>query len=442
MKVYDFIGIGIGPFNLSIAALSEKISDFSTLFLEAKPAFSWHPGLMVPECHMQTGFLKDLVTAVDPTNPYSFLNYLVQRKKFYRFVTTEQQNLSREEFADYLTWTARQLTNLSFNQQVSRIDYDTEHKWFVIETQQDRYYARHICQGIGKKLALPDCIEQSNSACFHASEMMLRSPSLLNKRVTIVGGGQSGADLFLNIFRGEWGQPRALNWVSRRNNFNALDEAAFANEYFTPDYLSSFSRLDDKVRDSLLQEQKMTSDGITNASLLAIYRAMYHQFDVLRDPIWAHLYPSRSVTRIQNDAQGQIVQLIHHLDQQREQLHSDITIFATGYLPATADFMAPLADKLVRDDQQRLQINTDFTLQWQHSAENKIFALNAGMHNLGIAEPQLSLMAWRAATVINTAYNKPHFDLSTSPAIIQWLSQTTNTTHSRHQAGSLSATLL
>jgi lysine N6-hydroxylase len=95
MKTYDFIGIGIGPFNLSIAALAEGLDGFSSLFLERKPHFSWHPGMMVPDCHMQTSFLKDLVSAVEPTNRHSFLNYLVQRKKFYRFLTTEQRTVAK-----------------------------------------------------------------------------------------------------------------------------------------------------------------------------------------------------------------------------------------------------------------------------------------------------------------------------------------------------------
>ncbi|TLI30947.1 hypothetical protein EWT52_07905 [Escherichia coli O25b:H4] len=50
--------------------------------------------------------------------------------------------------------------------------------------------------------------------------------TLVGKRITVVGGGQSGADLFLNALRGEWGEAAEINWVSRRNNFNALDEAA------------------------------------------------------------------------------------------------------------------------------------------------------------------------------------------------------------------------
>ena len=52
--------------------------------------------------------------------------------------------------------------------------------------------------------------------------------------------------------------------MSRRNNYNALDEAAFANEYFTPEYVDSFSTLGDDARRQMLQEQKMTSDGITH----------------------------------------------------------------------------------------------------------------------------------------------------------------------------------
>ncbi len=44
MKTYDFIGIGIGPFNLSIAALAEGLDGFSSLFLERKPHFSPAPG--------------------------------------------------------------------------------------------------------------------------------------------------------------------------------------------------------------------------------------------------------------------------------------------------------------------------------------------------------------------------------------------------------------
>ncbi|EOC0266385.1 lysine N(6)-hydroxylase/L-ornithine N(5)-oxygenase family protein [Cronobacter dublinensis] len=423
MKTYDFIGIGIGPFNLSIAALAEGLDGFSSLFLERKPHFSWHPGMMVPDCHMQTSFLKDLVSAVEPTNRYSFLNYLVQRKKFYRFLTTEQRTVSREEFADYLCWAAESLSNLAFSQQVQQVSFNEATGLFEVVTQRDRFLARHVCMGIGKQINLPDCVHTQSDRCFHASEMMLRTPSLAGKRVTVVGGGQSGADLFLNIFRGEWGQPAALNWVSRRNNYNALDEAAFANEYFTPEYLESFAQLDEKTRCALLAEQKMTSDGVTAESLLAIYRAMYHRFEVLREKPWAHLLPSRSVTRVTQQAHGQQLTLRHHLDGGEESLDADVVIFATGYRPAQPAFLAPLAQRLTLDEHEGFRVNTDFTLDWDGPAANRLFAVNAGMHSLGIAEPQLSLMAWRAARILNVAHPDEPFELGTTLGVIHWRSR-------------------
>lgn len=419
----DFIGIGVGPFNLSIAALGSEVTGFNSKFFERKPHFSWHPGMMVPDCHMQTSFLKDLVSAVSPTNPYSFLNYLVKRKKFYRFLTTEQRTVSREEFADYLNWAANALDTLEFSQDIRSVDFDDQQRHFVVTTQRDIYRARHVCLGIGKRPKLPDCVKQQNDRCFHASEMSLRNPDLTGKRVTVVGGGQSGADLFLNIFRAEWGQPTQLNWISRRNNYNALDEAAFANEYFTPDYVESFYTLSDSAKRRMLIEQKMTSDGITSESLLAIYRAMYHHFEVLREKPWARLLPSRSLAALHTSGDGYQLVTHHHLDQGKETFDCDVVIFATGYQQDRPAFLAPLADRLLTTADDQYRISPDFTLAWQGPNENCLFAVNASMHSHGIAEPQLSLMAWRSARILNRALGRDWFDLTSTPAVIQWRSQ-------------------
>ncbi|MGQ4413486.1 SidA/IucD/PvdA family monooxygenase, partial [[Kitasatospora] papulosa] len=72
---YDFIGIGLGPFNLGLACLTEPIEELSGLFLESKPDFEWHSGMFLEGAHLQTPFMSDLVTMADPTSPYSFLNY-------------------------------------------------------------------------------------------------------------------------------------------------------------------------------------------------------------------------------------------------------------------------------------------------------------------------------------------------------------------------------
>ena len=72
--VHDVIAIGIGPFNLGLAALAAPVADLDVLCLDENPAFDWHPGLLLEGATLQTPFLADLVTLADPTSPYSFLN--------------------------------------------------------------------------------------------------------------------------------------------------------------------------------------------------------------------------------------------------------------------------------------------------------------------------------------------------------------------------------
>ncbi len=79
IKEYDVLGVGFGPANLSIAiALEEQAKDkgLSYCFLEQKPHFEWHGGMLLDGTRMQISCLKDLVTLRNPTSPYSFVNYL------------------------------------------------------------------------------------------------------------------------------------------------------------------------------------------------------------------------------------------------------------------------------------------------------------------------------------------------------------------------------
>ncbi|TXC80586.1 SidA/IucD/PvdA family monooxygenase [Paraburkholderia azotifigens] len=46
--VFDCIGVGCGPSNLSIAALSHGKSEVRHIFLEKRTEFSWHDGMMLP----------------------------------------------------------------------------------------------------------------------------------------------------------------------------------------------------------------------------------------------------------------------------------------------------------------------------------------------------------------------------------------------------------
>ncbi|UPQ89497.1 lysine N(6)-hydroxylase/L-ornithine N(5)-oxygenase family protein [Vibrio sinaloensis] len=420
----DLAGVGVGPFNLSVAALLADTPQLKARFFESRDRFAWHPGLLLDNTHMQTMFLKDLVTAVNPQSHYSFLNYLVQNKKFYRFLSAELQCISRHEFSDYLAWAAHQLDNVQFSTQVEQVEYDGN--TFTLHTNQGRYQANNLCIGTGKVPSVPDCAKPHlGERVFHAAEMGLKAREFTGKRVMIIGGGQSGADIFINALQHKWGKPKSLDWLSRRANYQPLDEAAFTNEFFTPDYVNAFVNLTPQVKQQEVTNQKLTSDGITQKALLTIYQELYHRFDVLKEEKWVRLLPHRTLSQMNAHADGYSLTANNALGQCVETHQADIVILATGFqapYPACLNQILPLFDL---DAHHRYQMTPDFEIQWEGQQHNKIFAVNAGMHTHGIAEPQLSLMAWRSARIINRLAGKALFDTDSGQGMIDWLSPDT-----------------
>src|SRR5262245_3252270 len=121
---FQLLGIGIGPFNLSLAALLTKVPAVSNLFFEQKSGFEWHSELMLPDSVIQTCYLKDLVTPADPTSPYSFLNYLVENGLFYAFLHSDRRVITRREFELYCQWVSRRLGDrLRFGEGVVGVEF-------------------------------------------------------------------------------------------------------------------------------------------------------------------------------------------------------------------------------------------------------------------------------------------------------------------------------
>ncbi|WP_162922435.1 lysine N(6)-hydroxylase/L-ornithine N(5)-oxygenase family protein [Aliivibrio sp. EL58] len=418
----DLAGIGVGPFNLSVASLLEPKKQIKATFFESRDSFAWHPGLLLDNTNMQTMFLKDLVSAVCPESPYSFLSYLVKNKKFYRFLSAELNCISRHEFSDYLSWVAQQLSNVQFSTEVEQIEFNGDS--FEIKTSNGIYEAQNLCIGTGKVPFIPECaFPHIGPTVFHAAEMGLRDRDFTGKRVMIVGGGQSGADIFLNVLREKWGKAASLDWVSRRSNFQPLDEASFTNEFFTPDYVNAFVQLNPEVKHSEITAQKLTSDGITQLALLDIYRELYHRFDVMKEDKWVRLLPHRTMDKLEQTTSGFSLEVQNALSQKSEMHQADIVILATGFkspYPACLNSILPLLDL---DKEGRYQLTPDFELKWKGSKNNKIFAVNAGMHSHGIAEPQLSLMAWRSASIINRLSEKEIYDIASDKGMIDWISE-------------------
>jgi lysine N6-hydroxylase len=431
----DVAGIGIGPFNLSVAALLQPVADLRWRFFERQPTFQWQAGMMLPGTRMQTSFLKDLVTPVDPTNRFSFLAYLVDTGRFYRFVNAEFSHVRRVEFADYMRWAAERIGNLAFGASVAAVSFDGRH--FKLDCEGgDSVLARDLVIATGLTPNVPSWAQRfAGNTCFHSGEYMRSKLSLEGKRVLVIGGGQSGVELFLNVVAGDNGAPSQVTLVSRRPNLEPLDETAFVNEYFTPDYVHQFRRLPASRRAMIVASQKLASDGVSPETLRELSQLLYES-DFLSDQRRQYrILTHREVRAMSRAGSTFRVEMHNGFDLGVETVSADVVILATGYqhkLPACLD---PIADMFARDSHGQLELRKDYAVEWAGPAQNHVYMQNAGRHSHGIADPQLSLAAWRAGVIVNSLVGRPLYKTDVASTPLQWQSSTRSTPAANPLAG-------
>lgn len=135
-ETHDFIGIGVGPFNLGLACLTAPLDEIDGLFIESKPHFEWHAGMFLDGAHLQTPFMSDLVTLADPTSPFSFLNYLKDKDRLYSFYIRENFYPLRAEYNDYCRWAADRLDNVRWSTSVTEVTYDEQAGLYEVHTDK------------------------------------------------------------------------------------------------------------------------------------------------------------------------------------------------------------------------------------------------------------------------------------------------------------------
>ncbi len=417
--VLDLAGAGIGPFNLSLAAQLDSIPQLSVHFFERRPSFAWHPGMMLPGAEMQTSILKDLVTATNPTSPWSFLSYLVAHKRFYQFLNAEYEAVPRKEFADYLGWVARGLTSLRFGASVREVHANDG--FFSIATDDGAISARNLSVGVGKIASRPAWAEQlPKSMTFHSSEATQRIGDVKAPRVAVIGGGQSGAEIIDALL--DLNRISSIHWISRRPNFEPLDATPFTNELFTPSYMERFHGLPEELRLTHTRRQVLASDGVSASTLKKLYRRLYERkLDAARHPDHSiSLRPFRNVIAAEQDGPEITLTMRNGFDDSIETLTVDMVVFATGYRFVLPEFLHSLENRIELSSIGEPVLESDFSLRWDGPRDNRIFVLNAGRHSHGIAEPQLSLAAWRSAVIANALLDRQHFDLDQLDPIVQW----------------------
>ena len=240
--------------------------------------------------------------------------------------------------------------------------------------------------------------------------------------VTVLGSGQSGAEVVLDLLR-SWHRPgRRLRWLTRSAAFEPMEYSKLGLEHFTPDYTDYFHQLPAEERAALLSGQGRLYKAVSTDTLAAIrdeLDARSFRYGVAATGVT--LLPGVEAIDGSRVGEGPAVDLAltlrHASTGGMITVRTERLVLATGYAPRHPDCLTPIDACIERDAQGRLIVERDHRLRLTGTRAG-LYVQNAELHTHGVGTPDLGLGAYRAATILNALTGRPFYPLPSRTAHI------------------------
>ncbi|MGE6964177.1 lysine N(6)-hydroxylase/L-ornithine N(5)-oxygenase family protein [Bacillus thuringiensis] len=415
-KVYDVIGIGLGPSNLALAiTIHEHQEDMETLFFEKKEHFDWHPNMMIPGSDLQVSFLKDLVTTRNPTSPFTFLNYLKQKQRIHEFINLREFYPSRMEFADYYSWIASQLEKyIRYNCEVTNIQATTYNGINIlkIKTKNNRtgeiqeYLTKNLVVATGGIPAVPSGIQLEEKNVFHSHEFMHKIKTCYphkhhTYRFLIVGSGQSAAEIF--AYLGTEYSNATVTATMRKYNFQPIDDSAFTNQLYYPEAIDFFYQLPIHKKEQLNNSYQHTNYAVVDSDLIhRIYRMVYAERVSGSERL--HILGNIALQQVTNNTEGTLqARFQHMLKDKQVVLEADAIILATGYRkPKYPVLFQHIKEYFALDTAGHYQVERDYQIKTKDTLKANIYLQGMCEDTHGFSDPNLSNLPQRAFDILQS----------------------------------------
>lgn len=401
-RVYDLVGIGIGPFNLGLACLSEPLDDVDSLFFDESDGFAWHHGMMLDDATIQVPFLADLVSMADPTSRFSFLNWLKQVGRLYPFYIREDFHPLRREYDAYCRWAAEQLPNLRWQHRVESVEYLEDRDLFLVTSLSsqgvEKHLARNVVTGIGTGPRVPEPLQGLERNVRHSSRFLHEREEIVTaESIAIVGSGQSAAEIYLDLLNSQKEHGYRLDWITRSPRFFPMEDTKLTLELTSPEYVRHFHGLPEEMRDRLGREQRGLYKGISMTTIDEIYEALYRESFERRIP--TTLLTNTAVTGAEQTpgTDGTTLSLRHQETGETTERTAQQLVLATGYAPRDPEFLRPVDQLIRRDRAGRPDVDLEFHID---TLGGRLFVQNAEEHTHSLTAPDLGMGAWRNATIL------------------------------------------
>ncbi|MGP4042065.1 lysine N(6)-hydroxylase/L-ornithine N(5)-oxygenase family protein [Gracilibacillus sp. D59] len=408
MEQYDVIGLGIGPYNLGFATLTTEKSNLKTIFFDQNGQFAWHPGMLIEGTDLQVSFLADLVTFANPTSKYTFLNYLHEHNRLYKFFFFHKFQMPRAEYASYLKWVVEQLPNCHFKSEVKDVIDHGDHYEVVInhwgEQKERSYFGKHVILGTGSTPMIPFELDDIGSEHVHHSSqyVYLKDRTIRGDHITVVGSGQSASEIFYDLLKLQEHFDYHLSWYTRSPGFFQLDNSKLGQEVFTPDYVDYFHDLPFQERKESLDHLGQLRKGIQGDTIHSIHELLYHR-SVDNKKLPVTIQPLTEIQKVVKNGSRIKVEARQWQKDEDISFETEKVILATGYKPNIPDwFYQRFEDKIVWEDDKRFKVDDNFKLVFKNGKrDHHFYTLTNLEHSHGTGVTNLGLAVDRNIQIIN-----------------------------------------
>ncbi|MCG8673113.1 MAG: SidA/IucD/PvdA family monooxygenase, partial [Pseudomonadales bacterium] len=418
-KVYDFIGVGVGPFNLGLAALTSNIDEIDGLFLDQRTGFDWHPGLMIEGVHLQTPFMSDLVTLADPTHPLSFLNYIKKQGRLYSFYIREDFFLLRQEYNHYCQWAISQMDHIRWNKHVDLAKKNQHEDIYELQVLDqltgltEVYYTKKLILGTGPSPSWPSCCDEianRQDHVIHSGQYLFHKEALQKQNsITVLGSGQSAAEVFYDLLQEIDNHAYTLNWVTSAPRFYPLEYTKLTLEMTSPEYVDYFYNLPNQQRKQLVSNQKNLYKGINGCLINEIFDLLYNKrvkLDHTGEVLKVNILTNSKLIAASSE-QEHIKLGFEHTEQQKPfELNTKALVLCTGYQYSEPKFLAGLKPHIRYDNEGQFDVNRNYTID---EAGEDIFVQNAELHTHGFVSPDLGMACYRNSYILREITGKEYY---------------------------------
>ncbi|MFF3941618.1 lysine N(6)-hydroxylase/L-ornithine N(5)-oxygenase family protein [Streptomyces phaeofaciens] len=418
-EIYDLVGIGFGPSNLSLAiALEEHGASapehpVTSHFFERQPEFGWHRNMLLPSTTMQISFLKDLATFRNPMSRFSFISYLHASNRLVQFVNNQDFYPTRQEFHQYLEWAAASLNDqVTYGAEVTSIrpltgDGDGTPDLLEIEVRgsdgtTEVVTARNVAVSTGLVPRLPEGVT-SGERVWHSSEFLSRfraqAPDDL-KHVAVVGAGQSAAEI-TRFLHDEL--PHAqVSAVIPSYGYSVADDTPFANQVFDPGAVDEYYFGTERAQDAFWRYHRNTNYAVVDADVIrALYQRAYDE--QVRGSRRLHFRNLTRVDQVEQLGSAARVVLRSLLDDRTEELAVDALVFATGYDGLDpARLLGDFDGHFQRDAAGRHRMERDYRLVPASGLTCGVYLQGGTEHSHGLSSSLLSNIAVRSGEIADS----------------------------------------